>query len=409
MKWHKTKYPGIRYRESEAQKHNRRPDRSFVIHYKRNGKLINETIGWESQGATLAEAAQIRGQIIQNIRRGEGFQSLNEKREMEETRRQERLLEQERIEKENLPFDELAEKYICWAKTSKKTWWVDAGAYKKHIKKALGHLPIQDISVLTLERLKRALQTKGLSERTIQCYLNVVKHMFNKGLGWGLCSGKNPVSETAKVDKKFLRISDNRRLRFLSFEEAEILLTELEKHSPQLHNISFLSLHTGLRAGEIFNLTWQDLDFKHGIITVRNPKNGESRQTYMSVPIKNMFLSLQNNSGLIFKDRYGRKIREVSTTFDRVVKNLGFNNGINDRRNKLVFHSLRHTFASWLALQGETLLTIMELMGHKDIKMTLRYAHLIPDQKKRAILNISKNTAQRFPTVPKQNAVVTMK
>lgn len=388
MKWHKTKYPGIRYRESETQKYKRRPDRSFVIHYKRGGRLVNETIGWESQGATLEEAAQIRGQIIQNIRHGEGFRSLKEKREMEETRRQAKILEQERIDRENTPFDELAKKYIEWAKCNKKTWWADSGAYRKHIKKELGHLPIKNISVLTLERLKRTLQKRGLSERTVQCYLNVVKHMFNKGLGWGLFSGKNPVSETAKVDKKFLRISDNRRLRFLSREEADILLAELKKHSPQLHNIALLSLHTGLRAGEIFSLTWHDVDLTHGIITIRNPKNGETRQTYMSPHLKKLFLGLQGRRGLIFKDRNGGKIREVSTTFDRVAKRLGFNKGIRDRQNKLVFHSLRHTFASWLALQGETLLTIRELMGHKDIKMTLRYAHLIPDQKKKAILKL---------------------
>jgi integrase len=97
------------------------------------------------------------------------------------------------------------------------------------------------------------------------------------------------------------------------------------------------------------------------------------------------------NSDLIFKDRNGGKIREVSTTFERVVKHIGFNKGMEDRQNKLVFHSLRHTFASWLALQGETLLTIMELMGHRDIKMTMRYSHLIPDQKRAAVLKLAKN------------------
>jgi len=359
MQWHKTKYPGVRYRKSETRKFKRRADRSFVIHYKRNRKLVNETIGWESQGATLAKAVHIRGQIIQNIRHGEGFQSLKEKRELEEARRQAESLERERIESANAPFDILAKKYLEWAKNNKKTWWVDAGAYRKHIQSEIGHLPFKDISVITLERLKRNLRKKNLSERTVQCYLNVIKHMFNKGLGWGLCSGKNPVAEAAKVDKNFLRISDNQRLRFLNREETKILLVQLKKHSSQLHDI------------------------------IRNPKNGETRQAYITPQLKKMFLSRRKENGLIFKDRNGKRIREVSTTFERVAKRLGFNEGIKDRQYKLVFHSLRHTFASWLALQGETLLTIKELMGHKDIKMTLRYAHLTPGQKQAAVMRLA--------------------
>lgn len=396
MKWYSTKYPGVRYRESETRKkHKRRPDRSFVIHYKRNGRLVNETVGWEGDGATLEEAAKIRGQIIQNIRHGQGFQSMKEKREHEEVRRNEEALKKEKVKRENTPFDVLASKYIEWAKENKITWWVDDGAYRKHLRKELGHLPIKDISVITLERIKRNLRKKGLSERSVQCYLNVIKHMFNKGMGWGLYEGKNPVTETAKSNKKFLKIADNRRLRFLSRGEADILLDELQVRSPQLHDISLLSLHAGLRAGEIFKLTWQDVDVAHEIITIRNPKNGDTRQAYLTPQLKKMFLAhgskKTRNSDLIFKDRNGGKIREVSTTFERVVKHLGFNKGKEDRQNKLVFHSLRHTFASWLALQGETLLTIMELMGHRDIKMTMRYAHLIPDQKRAAVLKLAKN------------------
>ena len=64
-----------------------------------------------------------------------------------------------------MPFRVLAEKYIEWAKDNKKTWWVDDGAYRKHLSKELGHLPIKDISVITLERIKRNLRKKGLSER----------------------------------------------------------------------------------------------------------------------------------------------------------------------------------------------------------------------------------------------------
>jgi integrase len=71
--------------------------------------------------------------------------------------------------------------------------------------------------------------------------------------------------------------------------------------------------------------------------------------------------------------------------FLRLAEKLKLNKDVTDPRQKACFHTLRHTFASWLALQGETLLTIKELMGHKTITMTMRYAHLIPDQKRRAV------------------------
>ena len=84
----------------------------------------------------------------------------------------------------------------------------------------------------------------------------------------------------------------------------------------------------------------------------------------------------------------GKRIKEVSNTFSRIVNRLGFNKDITDRRQILTFHSLRHTFASWLALNGEDLKSIQELMRHKTISMTMKYAHLIPDKKRKAVRNI---------------------
>ena len=93
---------------------------------------------------------------------------------------------------------------------------------------------------------------------------------------------------------------------------------------------------------------------------------------------------------LIFKNKSGKKIGEVSKTFLRTVKELGFNRGIKDRRQKVSFHTLRHTFASWLAIQGTPILEIKELLGHASLAMTERYAHLIPNKKRDSVKKMEK-------------------
>ena len=88
---------------------------------------------------------------------------------------------------------------------------------------------------------------------------------------------------------------------------------------------------------------------------------------------------------LVFNSKNGGRIREIYNSFDRVVNALGLNEGKTDPQNRVVFHTLRHTFASWLAIQGTPLHVIKELLGHKTLKMTERYSHLMPDVKKRAV------------------------
>ncbi len=390
--WVGTKYPGVQFREHETRKFKRRLDRSIIIRYRKHGKLVNETVGWETDGATLEEAAKLRGQIIQNIRLGSGFQSLKEKRELEQTKRKKKIEEKKSKEIENISFEQLAQNYLDWARSHKKSWRDDYSRYQYHLGPSLGKLVAKKIKVLELERFKKKLNHKGLAPGTIRHCLVLIRQIYNRASRIGLFDGPNPIKETSQIDRHFLKTPDNRRLRFLSRDEADSLLTELKQRSPQVYNMTLLSLHTGMRAGEIFALTWQDIDLAHKIITIRNPKNNESRQAYMTPQVFEILGQLKNANSkrqhLIFSNRKGNQIKEISNVFSKIVQQLGLNDGVTDLRSKLVFHSIRHTFASWLALQGETLLTIKELMGHKDINMTMRYAHLIPDQKRNAVIKL---------------------
>ena len=384
-----TQYAGVRYREHKSRKHNGKPDRYFLIRYKNKGKSIEESVGWASARMNAQKANKLRAEITENIRLGRPPQSIREKRELEAKRREEEEQDRQRQEQEMVTFGELGEEYIKWAKGSKRSWRDDEQRYNSHLRPVLADKPLKEISSFDLEQLKAKLLKEKLAPATVKHCLVLIRQMYNKAVAWGWYTGDNPIKQVKLPTIK------NKRHRFLSHEEADRLLEELKKSSLQVHDQALISLHCGLRFGEIAKLIWADLDFTHDIIQVRDPK-GDNRQAFMTDEVKEALLARmpkrKKPTELVFKDRSGKKAQTgVSNAFDRTVKKLGFNEGVTDRRDRVVFHSLRHTFASWLAIQGESLLTIRELMGHKSIEMTMRYSHLIPDQKRKAVVKLAKN------------------
>ncbi len=366
MKRAVTKHTGVYERLSSVKSHNGKPDICFDIAYKLDGKLIWEKVGWSSEGYTAKLASQIRGDRLRTIRHGQELPKQKKKAPY---------------------FKDVAAKYLTWAEQNKTRGGRDeVSRYKNYLSPCFGAKRLNEISSFDLERLKADLSKDGLAPATVKHILVIFREMFNKAVLWGLYKGENPIKGVK------MPIVQNQRQRFLLHAEADLLLTELFGTSRQLHDMTLLSLHCGLRAGEIFNLKGQDLDFENELINIADPKNKENRKAYMTKAVKEMLLEhmpiLPNE--YIFKDRNGNKVNAVSKSFHGVIKSLGFNEGITDRRQKITFHSLRHTFASWLALQGEPILTIKELLGHKSLAMTIKYAHLMPDQKRRATLNLEK-------------------
>lgn len=393
FKWVKTKHVGVRYWESDIRKYQGKADKCFCIRYSVNGAEKIETVGWSSEGVTPQYASEIRSQIVKNIREGHGFRSLKEKRETENNRLKEVAISKEAHDKENMPFHVLAEKYLEWAESSKKTWKDDVSRYKFHVEPVLGNIPIKDVSVIHLERLKKDTQKKGLSPATVKHVLVLTRQIFNKGISWGMYVKENPIRTTLASDKKFLKIPDNKRERHLSHEEADLLLSTLAEKSIQVHDITLLSLYSGLRMGEIFSLKWSDINLHSGTIHVKDAKSGENRTAHITEPIKEMLkrrmADKPGKNDPVFKGYKDGKVREMSNTFQLTVDSLGFNKGITDRRDKVIAHSLRHTFASWLAMAGTPIVTIQRLMGHKSIEMTLRYAHLSPSHEREAVAKLA--------------------
>lgn len=357
-------YPGIYQRESEARTHKGKPDICFDISYKLDSKKVWEKIGWVSEGYSPKLAAEIRAERLRSIRHGH---------------------ELPRQKKKYPYFEELAQKYLQWAEENKKTGSSDKHRYKNHLAPRFDKKRLNEIFTLDLERMKSELSKKKLAPATVKHCLVLFRQMMNKAILWKLYDGINPVKGVK------LPVLQNMRERFLTYEQADRLLNELEKQSINIHDMALLSLHCGLRAGEIFNLKGHDFDFQNEIITVLDTKNTRPKKVYMTQGVKDMLKKRipATPDDYIFTDRSGGRYEEIPKVYREMADGL-FNKGIKDLRQRVTFHTLRHTFASWLALQGESLLTIRELLGHKSFQMTQRYAHLIPDEKMRAARMLDK-------------------
>lgn len=384
--WQKTTFPGVRFREHTKRKHNGRPDRYFTIRYRANGEAKEERLGWASEGWTAQQASIQLAQLKKAHVTGEGATTLQEKRTLAAEIKKADTKKRADEEREKITLKDVAAKYVEWAKKNKATWSDDKIRLDKHVMPVLGDFPLIKIQIPELELLKERCQEKGLAPATVLQCLAVTRATFNYAIKHRYFTGVNP-SKGVKLPKP-----DNTRVRFLSRKETEDLLDMAASYNTEMHDMCLVSLYTGMRSGEIMSLKWTDLDFEHDLITVRNPKNGETRQVFMTGNVKEMLQSRLIKAddsispySIVFPSKYGKQRGKISKSFERLVNKLGLNDGVEDEQHRVVFHTLRHTFASWLAIQGETLLTIKELLGHKTIQMTMRYAHLIPDQKRRAV------------------------
>lgn len=365
-----TNYKGVYQRESTEAIFKGKPDTCFDIAYKVDGKLIWEKIGWVSEGYGAKLASDLRSERMMQIRHGE---------------------ELPRQKKKAPFFQDVAEKYFTWGKDNlSEGGKYERNRYDLHLKTFLDGKRLDEINGFDLERLKQALKQKELADQSVKHVLVLFRCIWNKAIAWRLYEGPNPLKSVK------MPVPQNQRERFLTHEEADLLLKRLKEKSPLWHDLTLIALHTGMRASEIFSLRGHDLDFDQELINVDDTKNKHPRKAFMTEAVKDILIRRKPEimGDLVFKNRKDVRITEVSRTFDRTVDELGFNRGVTDNRQKVVFHSCRHTFASNLAIQGTPLHVIAELTGHRQMAMVQRYSHLSPDVKRKAIKQMEQGFTQ---------------
>jgi len=226
---------------------------------------------------------------------------------------------------------------------------------------------------------------------TCNRYRSVARNMWNKGQSWGFVPrGANPWTETTKGKEK-------PRERFLAGNEAGKLLAAAVDW---LRPIVVAALHTGARRGELLGLTWRDVDFEARLLVFRDTKNGEDR----TVPISETLLATLRElpsrfeEGVVFVGADGEpvNVEALRSAFKRAVAS--------SKLAGMRFHDLRHSAASFMVQAGVPLFEVAKMLGHRDLRMTQRYAHLAPEHLRGAVAALDRIDMEDGPESPEQKA-----
>jgi len=297
--------------------------------------------------------------------------------------------EREREAKENITFGAfMTDTYLPQSKLDKRprTYILEEMLYRLYLADVIGTLPFPGISTFHFERIKKSMADANKAPRTIEMVLHTARHAFNIARKKSIYTGENPTSGV-----KWPKI-DNMKLRYLSVTEAEKLLAALAAKSQSIHDAALLSLHCGLRFGEISDLTWSCWNRDAGTLAILDAKTG-SRIAYLTSKAKAILearkavrekAAAKNGEELrpdelIFPKRTSitdGTMQQASKTFVRVVAELGLNRGVTDRKQKVTFHTLRHTFATHLYESTSDLYLVQRSIGHATSTMTARYAKM---------------------------------
>jgi integrase len=369
--------PGIRCRIHPTKKHGVKLDRYFVLRFTVDGQKRQEALGWASDGWTLAKAQTELSRLKEAARTGTGPVTLAEKRQV--------ATEHRRLEAElNITLgDYWANHYEPYAKQEKRpeTWRGEEKGYRVWLKDPLGKRPLRSIQPRDLEDIRKGMREARKAPRTIQHVFSTFRAVWVHGKKWGIVEGEPPT-----VGVELGRI-DNARHRFLSAAQLQALLAEVERRDPNAWEFVLAAAHTGARLSELASLSWGSVDMEQKTLILIHTKTGKPRAFPMTPQLASMLKgkTIGEPGELVFKNSKGRRWKLMPTCFRKSLVALGFNDGREDRREIICFHSLRHGAASFLLAAGVDVRTIQELFGWSTLAMLQRYTHPGSEAKARAV------------------------
>jgi integrase len=244
----------------------------------------------------------------------------------------------------------------------------------KQFKEHLGNPALNEISTRDCEIF--IYKKADVSQYTAQKYLAHLRAAFNKALAQGYIN-ENPFR---KINN--FKIPETLP-KFFSEDEFQSLLKVVE--DDDLKDLIIFAINTGLRQMELITLEWNQIDFTSRTLILNNRSNITKSKKVRNVPLNvSAFNILEKRktfaiSEKVFTYKGGIIIQDfISKKFKKLVVKAKISNDFN-------FHSLRHTFASWLVQKGVSIYEVSKLLGHADIKTTQIYAHLRSDDLRNAV------------------------
>jgi len=228
---------------------------------------------------------------------------------------------------------------------------------------------------------KKTHLKKKRSPATINRYLAALSHCFTIAVNeWGWLDD-SPMRKVRKLKES------RGRIRFLSDDERKQLLEACQKSgNPYLYTIVVLALSTGARQGEILSLKWDQVDLGRGLITLYETKNNEIRSLALAGHalklVKDMSKVRRIDTDLLFPSKNKKQPIDIRWAWVKTVEAAE----IKDFR----FHDLRHSAASYLAMNGATLAELSEILGHKTLQMVKRYSHLTEQHTAKVVAKMNK-------------------
>jgi integrase len=242
-----------------------------------------------------------------------------------------------------------------------------------------GRKDIGEISGQDIERYKAALIRAGISRKTVNNRLTILRKCLHTAYDWLELKGTPPKIEWLKCAPP--------RTDFLTPDECELLL---QNSDGVIGELILTALRTGMRQGELKGLQWTSIDWLNRSVAVRHsyseitkslgsPKGNRERHVPLDIDLFEAFAARKRDSGFVFTDALGQPFnhKKLSKALTEVCGRAG--------TRKIKWHALRHTFATQLAMNGTPLNIVQTLLGHSTIMTTMRYAHVAPSALRAAI------------------------
>jgi integrase len=292
----------------------------------------------------------------------------------------------ESFRKPSVNFRQLVDDALAYSKRNKRSYKTDVPRFAS-LKEWFGSYPAEE---LTPQEIEKTLATAADKEKWAPSTFNHYRSLMSLSYRLGIQNrkvGANPVRSVTH------RREDNNRVRFLTVDEEKklrkVIKAKWPSHMPELD----LAINTGIRKGSQYGLTWEMVDLNGKMLNIPRTKNEEP----IHVPLNDAAIAALkvvhrkgSGRGRVFKSaKTGEPLENGRHWFDDAV--------VEAKLKNFHWHDLRHTFASRLRMKGAPLEDIADLLGHKSLTMTRRYAHLGPNRL-HAVVSLLDASATRSAT-----------